>query len=110
MGVGRTFAEAMLKSQLGAGSRLPRKGKGAPIVLDVLDSHLLVGSEREQDESGEVGDYVDKCENHLMLANAYSALAETIGGHAVALRIPPPKSFPRRSPRQQARRNRSVEA
>ncbi|MBC7941927.1 MAG: carbamoyl phosphate synthase large subunit, partial [Chitinophagaceae bacterium] len=26
MGVGRTFAEAMLKSQLGAGSRLPEKG------------------------------------------------------------------------------------
>jgi carbamoyl-phosphate synthase large subunit len=26
MGVGRTFGEAMLKSQLGAGSRLPRKG------------------------------------------------------------------------------------
>ena len=90
--------------------RLPRKGKGAPIVLDLLDSHLLVGSEREQEEGGEVGDYVDKCENHLMLANAYSALAETIGGNAVALRIPPPKSFTRRSTRQQARRNRSVEA
>ncbi|ASM77588.1 Carbamoyl-phosphate synthase (glutamine-hydrolyzing) [Vitreoscilla filiformis] len=32
MGVGRTFAEAMLKSQLGAGSRLPRKGN---VVLSV---------------------------------------------------------------------------
>jgi carbamoyl-phosphate synthase large subunit len=32
MGVGRTFAEAMLKSQLGAGSRLPHKGN---VVLSV---------------------------------------------------------------------------
>src|SRR5476649_2466780 len=32
MGVGRTFAEAMLKSQLGAGSRLPTKGN---VVLSV---------------------------------------------------------------------------
>jgi carbamoyl-phosphate synthase large subunit len=28
MGAGRTFGEAMLKSQLGAGSRLPRQGHG----------------------------------------------------------------------------------
>ncbi len=32
MGVGKTFAEAMLKSQLGAGSRLPRSGN---VVLSV---------------------------------------------------------------------------
>jgi carbamoyl-phosphate synthase large subunit len=32
MGVGRTFGEAMLKSQLGAGSRLPAKGT---VVLTV---------------------------------------------------------------------------
>jgi carbamoyl-phosphate synthase large subunit len=35
MGVGRTFAEAMLKSQLGAGSRLPGKGT---VVLTVKNS------------------------------------------------------------------------
>jgi len=34
MGVGRTFGEAMLKSQLGAGSRLPEKGT---VVLTVKD-------------------------------------------------------------------------
>jgi hypothetical protein len=64
--------------------RLPRKGAGAPIVLDQLDSHLLVGSERIEEEGGELGDYVDKCENHFMLSNAYSAIAETIGGNAQA--------------------------
>ncbi len=35
MGVGETFGEAMLKSQLGAGSRLPSKGT---VVLTVKDS------------------------------------------------------------------------
>jgi carbamoyl-phosphate synthase large subunit len=35
MGVGRTFAEAMLKSQLGAGSRLPAKGN---VVLTVKNA------------------------------------------------------------------------
>jgi len=35
MGVGRTFAEAMLKSQLGAGSRLPTKGN---VVLTVKNA------------------------------------------------------------------------
>jgi len=35
MGVGRTFGEAMLKSQLGAGSRLPEKGT---VVLTVKDA------------------------------------------------------------------------
>jgi len=34
MGVGRTFGEAMLKSQLGAGSRLPAKGT---VVITVKD-------------------------------------------------------------------------
>ncbi|MBL8324525.1 MAG: carbamoyl-phosphate synthase large subunit [Rubrivivax sp.] len=34
MGVGRTFGEAMLKSQLGAGSRLPEKGT---VVITVKD-------------------------------------------------------------------------
>ncbi|MBE0547457.1 MAG: carbamoyl-phosphate synthase large subunit [Rubrivivax sp.] len=34
MGIGRTFGEAMLKSQLGAGSRLPAKGT---VVLTVKD-------------------------------------------------------------------------
>lgn len=59
--------------------RLPRKTLGAPLILETLDSHLLVGSERE-DKNGELGDYVDKCENHLLLAGAYARLAESIGG------------------------------
>jgi len=61
--------------------RLPRRAPGAPGVLEALDAHLLTGSQRSKDEqSGELGDYVDGCENHLLLADAYSALAESVCG------------------------------
>ncbi len=55
--------------------RLPRNPVGAPPILAEMERHFQVGSERD-----EKGEYVDGCENHLLLANAYSALAEQIGG------------------------------
>lgn len=61
--------------------RLPRRGVGSPIVLETLESHLLVGSERIETAAGDPGDYADKVENHLILADAYSGLAEAIGGN-----------------------------
>lgn len=88
---------------------LPRRLPGSPVVLETLDSHLLVGSEREELEGGEPGDYVDQCENHFLLADAYSALAE-----ALALTFKPvqgffvPRNFVRRSGRQLARRQRNA--
>lgn len=60
--------------------RLPRKGRGAPIVLEILDEHLIAGSEREELKDASLGDYVDACENHFLLADAYSGLAELEGG------------------------------
>lgn len=59
---------------------LPRRLPGSPAILETLDNHLLTGSQREKDaKTGELGDYVDKCDNHLLLANAYSGLAENQG-------------------------------
>jgi len=64
---------------------LPRRTIGSPGVLETLDAHLLTGSQRaKEDKTGELGDYVDGCDNHFLLADAYSALAETIGGNATA--------------------------
>ncbi len=65
--------------------RLPLRTPGAPGILEVVEQHFLAGSQRAKDEkTAEIGDYLDGIENHFLLANAYSGLAETIGGTAVA--------------------------
>lgn len=56
---------------------LPRKNPATPVV-DQVSAHIVSGSEREKEEDGSLGDYVDQCENHFLLADAYSALAELI--------------------------------
>lgn len=58
--------------------RLPIKPAVSPI-LDELDAHLITGSERVKEEDGSLGDYVDGVDNHLLLADGYSALAELVG-------------------------------
>jgi len=63
--------------------RLPQRVPGSPPVIETLEAHLITGSKRETTADGEQKDYVDKCENHLMLGNAYSGLSEMVGGHAV---------------------------
>ena len=64
---------------------MPRRIDGSPKILETLDRHLITGSAKEE-KDGETGDYVDKCDNHLLLASAYSGLAEHIvkGVQAVA--------------------------
>ncbi len=57
---------------------LPRLTPGHPPILDVVDAHLITGSEREKENDGSLGDYVDGCENHFLLADGYSKLAEII--------------------------------
>lgn len=59
--------------------RLPREAAGAPPIRALLERHFQVGSEKD-----DKGEYVDDCENHLLLANGYSSLAEEIGGSMVA--------------------------
>lgn len=68
--------------------RLPRRVPGSPGALETLDVHLLTGSQRAKEEkTGELGDYVDKCDNHFLLADAYSALAEVVGGGGKAAKF-----------------------
>ncbi|HEV2691401.1 MAG TPA: hypothetical protein VG347_00745 [Verrucomicrobiae bacterium] len=60
--------------------RLPVRVPGSPGILEALDEHLLTGSQRAKEEkTGELGDYVDKCDNHFLLADTYSGLAEVCG-------------------------------
>jgi hypothetical protein len=61
--------------------RLPPKNSGPPIIYETLEEHLLAGSERVELRDGSLGDYVDGCENHFLLADAYSGLAELEAGN-----------------------------
>lgn len=62
----------------------------------LLAAHLITGSERAKEKDGTLGDYVDQCANHLLLADGYSALAEMECGDArpaivaVGARVPQP--------------------
>lgn len=58
--------------------RLPLKGDGEPPVADTLEKHILAGSRKEKDDKGALH-FVDGIENHFLLANAYSGLAELVG-------------------------------
>lgn len=52
---------------------LPRKS--GPIHESV-ETHIITGSEREKNDDGTLGEYVDGCANHLLLAKGYCDLAE----------------------------------
>jgi hypothetical protein len=58
--------------------RLPVKAAGAPAVLESYDQHLLAGSKKELGNDGKELHFIDKVENHYLLATAYARLAETV--------------------------------
>ncbi len=64
--------------------RLPARTAGSSKIVETFDAHVIAGSRRDRDADGNAEHFVDGCENHLLLSNAYSALAESIGEHAVA--------------------------
>lgn len=74
--------------------RIAQKVAGSPAIVETLEAHLVTGSEKD-----EKGDYVDNCENHLLLANGYSALAELMSAGRQKRYIAPPKRVGKRSRR-----------
>lgn len=52
-------------------------------IIERLEEQLVLGSEREKLDDGTKGDYLKACENHFLLADAYSALAEGEGLHGI---------------------------
>lgn len=88
---------------------LPRQTPGCPPILATVDTHLITGSEREKEADGSLGDYVDACENHLLLADGYSKLAQTVCGSKQVFcsgRFLPPSA--RRASILSGRKNREV--
>jgi hypothetical protein len=57
---------------------LPVATEGTRSVLDLYERHLLAGARQERSSDGRTLRYLDKCENHFLLATAYAALAELL--------------------------------
>jgi hypothetical protein len=57
---------------------LPKATEETRGVLDVYERHLLAGARQERGADGKSLRYLDKCENHFLLATAYAALAELL--------------------------------
>jgi hypothetical protein len=57
---------------------LPTATDASRGVLDLYERHLLAGARQERSADGRTLRYLDKCENHFLLATAYAALAELL--------------------------------
>jgi hypothetical protein len=57
---------------------LPTATEATLAVLDLYERHLLAGARQERSADGRSLRYLDKCENHFLLATAYAALAESL--------------------------------
>lgn len=58
--------------------RLPSVKPGCDRIVQTLVDHLLTGSRKEPVRDGKEHQFVDKVENHLLLSDAYAALAEVV--------------------------------
>ena len=56
-------------------------------MLDLYERHLLAGARQERSADGRTLRYLDKCENHFLLATAYAALAELLAPARAAIRV-----------------------
>ena len=57
---------------------LPTATESTRDLLQLYERHLLSGARQERSGDGKSLRYLDKCENHFLLATAYAALAELI--------------------------------
>lgn len=57
---------------------LPMPHEESRAILDLYERHLLAGARQERSADGKTLRYLDKCENHFLLATAYAALAELL--------------------------------
>ena len=57
---------------------LPTPTEATRGTLDLYERHLLAGSRQERSADGRTLRFLDKCENHFLLATAYAALAELL--------------------------------
>jgi hypothetical protein len=87
---------------------LPTPTEETRATLDLYERHLLAGARRERSADGRTLRYLDKCENHFLLATAYAALAELLAPIRAGSQALPPAFRPLPSVRSHARHERSV--
>jgi hypothetical protein len=66
---------------------LPAATEESRAILDVYERHLLAGARQERSEDGRSLKYLDRCENHFLLATAYAALAELLAPAGAESRV-----------------------
>jgi len=69
----------MIDGQLRTGPlmRTPAWVPGAPAIIQTFEEHLIIGSQKVKDTQG-VEHFIDEVENHFLLSNGYSGLAERV--------------------------------
>jgi hypothetical protein len=87
---------------------LPQATEESRAVLDLYERHLLAGARQERSSDGRTLRYLDKCENHFLLATAYAALAELLAPTQAETSVVVPAFRALPSARSHARRERSV--
>jgi hypothetical protein len=87
---------------------LPKATDETRAVLDLYERHLLAGARQERGADGKSLRYLDKCENHFLLATAYAALAELIAPVRGEAQVAAPGFRGMPLLRAAARRKRSV--
>jgi len=86
---------------------LPTATEETRAVLELYERHLLAGARQERSADGKTLRYLDKCENHFLLATAYAALAESlVRSRSEITAVPAIRAVP--SLRGVMRRERSV--
>jgi hypothetical protein len=85
---------------------LPTATDETRATLDLYERHLLAGARQERSADGRTLRYLDKCENHFLLATAYAALAELLAPIRAGARAASP-AF-RAMPRARGHRQRSL--
>jgi hypothetical protein len=87
---------------------LPTPTEETRATLDLYERHLLAGARQERSTDGRSLRYLDKCENHFLLATAYAALAELLAPMRVEAQTVMPAFRGMPSVRARARHERSV--
>lgn len=92
---------------------LPADLPGSQAIVRTLHEHILSGSRKIKSNDGKEESFIDKVENHLLLASTYAKLAETVAdnnSHGITITIPPRPFLTQAAKNISNRRDRKVMA